>query len=279
MFDLQVDENDTGMNSEAISGINKSDKMNSLKSNLLYSPAILTGMSHEVRTHMNAIVAFSFLIKENGCNSSEKEDFSNQIFNSCDQLIKLFDSFLDSAIIDTGKSKADTKKHKLDDLLDELFTEFREVINKDLNKELDLITEVQLNNTAEVCLDKERVSRIIRCLFQNSLRNTKSGYIKIGYNFSDDNVNFYVIDSGQGYFKFKEFLQTQDMCESLSEDNDTSTAINIILSKNLLQMLGGTIRIECNGLTGSGIYFSVPSKIISNTDFNINNYVTSMIAI
>lgn len=279
MFDLQSDERGTDNHSDSTSEIKKSYNMNSVKNNLLYSPEILTGMSHEVRTHMNAIVAFSFLIRENSCNSNEKEDYSNQIFNSCDQLIKLFDSFLDSAIIDTGKSKADTKKYKLDDLLDELFTEFREVIKKGAHKELELIAEVQSNNTFEVIIDKERVSRIIRCLFQNSLRNTKSGYIKVGYNFNDDNLNFYVLDSGQGYFKFKEFLQTQDMSKSMSENNDTSTAINIILSKNLLQMLGGTIRIECNGLTGSGIYFSIPSKKISNTDYNINNYVTSMIAI
>lgn len=236
-------------------------------------------MSHEVRTHMNAIVAFSFLIKENDCNSSEKEDFSNQIFNSCEQLLKLFDSFLDSAIIDTGNSKADSKNYNLDNFLDELFSEFREVIKKDTQKELELITEVQFNNGAIVCIDKTRVSRLIRCLFQNSLKNTKSGYIKIGYNFSEDKVNFYVLDSGQGYFKFKEFLYAQDMDESMSEDNDTSTAINIILAKNIIQMLGGTIRIECNGLTGSGIYFSVPAKRISNSNFDLNKYVNSMIAI
>jgi len=278
MFDLEIDDKGTGNNSDSITGINKSNNMNALK-NLLYSPSILTGMSHEVRTHMNAIVAFSFLIKENDCNNSDKEEFSNQIFNSCEQLIKLFDSFLDSAIIDTGNSKADSKNYNLDTFLEELFSEFREVINKDTQNELELITESQFNNGSTVCIDKTRVSRIIRCFFQNSLKNTKSGYIKIGYNFSEDKVNFYVLDSGQGYFKFKEFLYAQEMDESMSEDNDTSTALNIILAKNLIQMLGGTIRIECNGLTGSGIYFSVPAKSISNSNFDLNKYVNSMIAI
>lgn len=278
MFDLETDDKGTGNNSDSIMGINKSNNMNSLK-NLLYSPSIITGMSHEVRTHMNAIVAFSFLIKENGCNKIEMEDFSNQIFNSCEQLLKLFDSFLDSAIIDTGNSRTDSKNYNLDNFLDELFSEFREVIKKETQKELELITEVQFNNGAIVCIDKIRVSRIVRCLFYNSLKNTKSGYIKIGYNFSDDKVNFYVLDSGQGYFKYKEFIYAQDMDESMSEDHDTSTAINIILAKNLIQILDGTIRIECNGLTGSGIYFSVPVKSISNSNYDLNKYVNSMIAI
>jgi signal transduction histidine kinase len=57
------------------------------------------------------------------------------------------------------------------------------------------------------------------------------------------------------------------------------TAINITLAKKLIQMLGGTIWIECNGLTGAGIYFSVPSKMIASSGVNIKKYVNTMIAI
>jgi hypothetical protein len=61
--------------------------------------------------------------------------------------------------------------------------------------------------------------------------------------------------------------------------NDTFTAINITLAKKLIQMLGGTICIECNGLTGTGIYFSIPVKLIVSSDLKINKYVNTMIAI
>ena len=61
--------------------------------------------------------------------------------------------------------------------------------------------------------------------------------------------------------------------------NDTYTAINISLAKKLIQMLGGTICVECNGLTGTGIYFSIPAKIIVGSDININKYLNTMIAI
>jgi len=253
--------------------------MNSLKNNMINCPTILTGMSHEMRTHMNAIVAFSFLMKENCCNNSEREEFSNHILSSCEQLIGLFDSFLDSAIIDTGNSKADLKICKLDNILDDLLSEFREVIRKEGHKDLELVTEIQFSNSLEVYIDKYRVFRVIRSLFQNSIKNTKSGYIKIGYYFRDDNVIFYVLDSGQGYFKCKEFLHTEDLNESLAHYNDTFTAINLTLAKKLIQMLGGTIWIECNGLTGVGIYFSVPAKMVVSSDININKFVNTMKAI
>ncbi len=61
---------------------------------MIKCPTILTGMSHEVRTHMNAIVAFSYLMNRNSANDSEREEFSNQILASCEQLIGLVDNFL-----------------------------------------------------------------------------------------------------------------------------------------------------------------------------------------
>ena len=253
--------------------------MNSLNNNMINCPTVLTGISHEMRTNMNAIVAFSFLMKDSGCNNSDREEFSSQILNACEQLIGLFDSFLDSAIIDTGNSKADSKICKLDSFLDDLLSEFREVLDKEGHQDLELITEIRFADSIDVFIDRNKIFRVIRSLFQNSVRNTKSGYIKIGYHFSDDKVTFYVLDSGQGYFKCKEFLQTQDLNESLILHNDTYTAINITLAKKLVQMLDGTICIECNGLTGTGIFFSIPVKHVVSSNINIDKYLNTMIAI
>ena len=257
----------------------KKNYMNSSNNQTINCPTVLTGMSHEMRTYMNAIVAFSFLMKDSCCNDSEREEFSSQILNACEQLIGLFDSFLDSAIIDTGNSKADSKIYKLDSFLDDLLSEFREELHKEGHKDLELVTEIQFSNSTEVIIDKNKIYRVIRSLFQNSIKNTNSGYVKIGYFLRDDTVNFYVLDSGQGYFKCKEFLQSEDLNESLILHNDTFTAINITLAKKLIQMLGGTICIECNGLTGTGIYFSIPVKLVVSSDLKINKYVNTMIAI
>jgi len=251
---------------------------NSLHHNMIICPTILTGMSHEVRTHMNAIVAFSFLMGRNGCDESERQEFSNQILSSCEQLVGLFDNFIDSAIIETGNSKADLKVCKLNNILDDLLSEFREVLSKGSNKEVILVAENSFTDNTEVIIDSNRVFKVIRNLFQNSLNNTKSGYIKVGYYFRDNNVTFYVIDSGQGYFKCKEFLHTEDLNESLTKYYDTCSAVNITLAKNLIQILNGSVWIECNGLTGSSIYFTIPVKVVEGS-IPINKYLDSMIAI
>jgi K+-sensing histidine kinase KdpD len=246
---------------------------------MINCPTILTGMSHEVRTHMNAIVAFSYLLNRNSSNESEREEFSNQILASCEQLIGLLDNFLDSAIIESAGQKSDLRKCKLNSVLEELLSEFRDMIKREGQSDIVLVSENNYNDSNEVFIDSDKVFRVIRILFQNSLKNTKSGYIKIGYEFRDDKVTFYVLDSGQGYFKCKEFLHTEDLNESLSRYNDTVSAINLTLAKKIISILGGSVWIECNGLTGAGIYFSIPAKETGSSDININKYVNSMIAI
>ena len=250
-----------------------------INKNMVNCPTILTGISHEVRTHMNAIVAFSYLMNRNSNNDSEREEFSNQIHASCEQLIGLLDNFLDSAIIESGNQKTDLRICKLNSVLNELLSEFRETVKREGHRDVVLVTESS-PDSIEIVIDTDRVFRVIRTLFQNALQNTKSGYIKIGYEFRDDKVTFYVLDSGQGYFKCKEFLHTEDMNESLAKYNDTVSAINITLATKIISFLGGSVWIECNGLTGTGIYFSIPAKEATHSsEININKFVNSMIAI
>lgn len=278
MFDLPVNDSSAEGNAQ-LNAVNKGTGMNPIKNNILNSTTALTGMSHEIRTHMNAIVAFSFLMKDNSCTISDREEFSNQILSSCEQLLGLFDSFLDSAIIDTGNSKAESRICNLDNFLDDLLSEFRDTINNENHKNLELITEIPFTNSTEVFIDRNKLFRVIRSLFQNSIKNTKSGYIKIGYHFNTDTITFYVLDSGQGYFKSREFLQSENLNESLSLYSDTYSAINLSLAKKLIQLLGGTIWIESNGLTGTGIYFSVPVTVAAKSSKNNNKYVNTMISI
>ena len=239
---------------------------------MINCPTILTGMSHEMRTHMNSIVAFSFLLNNTDCNDNERKEFSNHILSSCEQLMVLFDNFLDSAIIDTGNSKTEPRSCNLGRLMEDLLSEFRVILNRDEFKEVVLILENQYDNQEEIYIDTDRLTRVMRNLFQNSLSNTKSGYIKIGFEISNFAVSFYIKDSGTDYVKCKDFLQTSNLNESLRKHNDTSAAINLTLAKKLITLMNGEIRIEGNGRSGTAMYFSVPIRQAGKTKLSINNH-------
>ena len=257
----------------------KDKEMNPVRNNALNCPTVLTGMSHEMRTHMNAIVAFSFLMKDERCSHSDREEFSSQILSSCEQLVVLFDSFLDSAILDTGNSKTENRAYRLDTLLDDLLAEFRDAINDEDQKAIELKTDNHFSGSTEVLLDRNKLFRVIRSLFQNSLRSTGSGYIKVGYHIINDVIKFYVIDSGEGYFKTKEFINSTDLGESLKVYNDTYTAINISLAKKVVGLLGGTLLIEKNGSSGTAVSISIPLISTGNKGGKNNQHVNTMITI
>ena len=246
---------------------------------MINCPTILTGMSHEMRTHMNSIVAFSFLMNNIECNDDERKEFTNHILSSCEQLMVLFDNFLDSAIIDTGNTKAEPSSCNPGNLLNDLLSDFRVKMKREDLANLVLIQESQAGKNSEIFIDAHRVSRVLRNLFHNSLSNTTSGYIKIGYYFRDGNATFYVLDSGNGYEKCRDFLITDNLNEALRMHNDTGSAINLTLARKLIMLMGGKIWVESNGFAGTAMYFSVPAREAVTSHVSINKYSNTRIAI
>ena len=239
-------------------------------------PSILTGISREIRTEMNAIVAYSFLLNKREYGNDEKEELNRHIFSSCDKIISLLDNFLDFAIIDTGNSITESSLCNPNEVLHDLFSEFREVFRHREYNDLIFVSESQSVNNSEYLLEISRITRVIRNLFQIALSNTTSGYIKTGFELRNECLTFYILDSGNGYSKCREFLQSKDMEQSLKKFNDVFTAVGIALVRKLIQCMKGSIRIESNGSTGSAIYFTVPFRSPVETDHIINKYSNTM---
>ena len=64
---------------------------------------------------------------------------------------------------------------------------------------------------------------------------------------------------------------------SLEMFNDIYAAINLALTSKLIQMMNGSFWIEKNGLTGTGLYFSIPVKPAIKNDSNTNRLTNTMI--
>ena len=120
---------------------------------------------------------------------------------------------------------------------------------------------------------------MIRTLFLTALSNTPSGYKKVGHLLKDGNVTFYVLDSGQGYEKCRDLLQSDNINEALQKYNDTTSAVNLTLARKLVELMGGRIWIENNGIAGTGLYFSIPAREAVTTHVSINKYSNTKIAI
>jgi len=258
-------------------GTSGKDSISCTNGNILGCPTILTGLSHEVRTYMNSIVAFSFLINDNNCSEVERNEYNNHILNSCEQLITLFDNFLDSAIIDSGQPRTNLTKHQLKMVLEELAIELNSSLKRFDRENVSLILDEQTGYCA-MLIDEEKIIRVIKNLFYNALQNTTSGYIKLGYKIRDKKVIFYVIDSGNGYHSNKELLKSVNLTEHLVKHTNTFTTVGLILANQLIINMGGELWIEPNGVNGTGMYFSIPIEHIDQSD-KTNKAINSRVSV
>ena len=223
--------------------------------------SIMGYISHEMRTQMNSIISLSFLLKDKSLNETKKDNLVNYIHLTCQQLITVFENFAELEFVVDKNIEKEEEKCGIDNLLAPLFEEFRTLLINSGKQKIELINETQNIDLHEAVINKINVYKILRCLFNNSLQNTEYGYIRIGfYMKNNENLTFYVRDSGNGYEKTREFLNSKDIKSSLEQFNDLYSTVNIFLAKKLVHALNGVIEINYNGTDGSEVSFTIPVK-------------------
>ena len=107
MFDLQASNSNRSPDADLNPRPDAEQSAGSAHGPGICNKSLLAGLSRELRTNLNSVVAFTYLLNRSDNTGTEREQFSNHIHNACEQIISLFDNFLDSAIIDTGNSKSE----------------------------------------------------------------------------------------------------------------------------------------------------------------------------
>lgn len=234
-------------------GQNKPDKM-------ITKPNILAGISHEVRTQMNSIMAFSYLINNDRFNLSEKNEFSQQIISSCEQLMGLIENFFDSVNFESVPPPDNIRETDLSKLFGGLTSDFRVLMRKRSNEDVIFIQEDNLPDKLMLMLDETRIRKIITNLFRNAADHTVSGFIKVGCTYHDETITIYVKDSGQGYTRSSDLLLSDNPDIQQSDSQDTYSAMNLILARNLILASEGKIKVEFNDAEGTSIFVILPVK-------------------
>ncbi len=219
--------------------------------------AFLANMSHEIRTPMNAIMGFSYLLKDIEDITSEQEMYANRIYASGERLLTLINDILDLSKIDAKQMRLDYKEkivgESLSHVINLLYTK---IVEKKINLEIKFEEENYLINT-----DHQKLEQILINLVGNSIKFTQNGIIEIGCHKTDSKtLLFYVQDTGIGISKenqeniFNAFRQAE-------EDTGKKyggTGLGLTISKELVELMGGTIGVESNEGVGSKFYFTLP---------------------
>jgi len=225
--------------------------------------SFLQNISHEIRTPMNSIVGFSELLKDKNISETEKSQYLELISKSSDQLLNIVNEVLDISLIETGNITVNKTSLHLNDLMDELYISYRIAI-KDL---IGFSVDKGLSDSSSLILaDIVKVRQVLANLLSNAAKFTDKGNIRFGYRLVNNELEFFVEDSGIGIDPefhdriFERFLKVGKENIRLYE----GVGLGLAICKGNIDLLKGRIWLESEAGKGSKFFFTIPYEAVND---------------
>ena len=223
--------------------------------------SFLNNMSHEIRTPMNAIVGFSQILRDVGGTELEQKEYINNINKNAESLLAMINDIIDLSRLETGELKIVNGACSLTNLFNELLEKYQAILDDQGKTNIELIKEIPGQGDFKINADTKRLNQILSKLLDNAVKFTESGKISFGYELNQDNIKFFVKDSGIGLSKDQKEV-VFDLFRKIEDDNLVlyrGTGLGLTLSKYLVNLMGGEIDVESKENVGSQFFFEIPN--------------------
>lgn len=228
--------------------------------------AFLQNMSHEIRTPLNAICGFSSILEDSNISNEKRKSYIQIIQNSSNQLLSIVTDILTISSLETKQEKVNLSKVCINNIILDLLTVFKQQAQ---NQNISLHAKQQLNDKqSEIISDKTKITQILSNLLSNAIKFTHKGFIEFGYSLKENELVFYVKDSGIGikpeYHEkiFERFAQAEKSIEKLYG----GTGLGLAISKAFVELLGGKIWVTSEIDKGSTFFFTIPYNPANDID-------------
>ncbi len=222
--------------------------------------AFLANMSHEIRTPMNAIVGFAALLNKKNLTDEQKDRYIEIINNNSESLLLLISDIIDISLIEADQLVLTNENFDVDNILKELENYYGLKNNKEI------IIQFIKDKRGKLILhnDQVRFRQIFNNLISNACKYTESGKISFGYEITEDEVRFFVSDTGIGIDSsdheniFVQFFKVEKEIKKLYR----GAGLGLAICKKLVENMGGRIWVESTPDKGSVFYFTLPVRKI-----------------
>ena len=262
----------------------------------------LSNMSHDIRTPMNAIIGFTTLALSNIDDKERVKDYLAKTLASSNHLLSLINDVLDMSRIESGKIHLEEVEVNLSDVLHDLKTI---VSGQIYAKQLELYMDATDVTDEDVYCDKTRLNQILLNLLSNAIKFTPAGgtvSVRVrqlaGKVHGCGQYEFRIKDNGIGMSP--EFAQK--IFEPFERERTSTvsriqgTGLGMAITKNIVDMMGGTIEVQTAQGKGSEFIICLPLRtqdehrpvekiteleglkaLVVDDDFNTCDSVTKML--
>lgn len=223
--------------------------------------AFLANMSHEIRTPMNSIIGFSDFLLEDDIHLEKQHEYLQTINKSAKSLLHLLNDVLDSAKLDKGKMDLEWKIFSLIEEIDTVIsTLWLQAHHKGLNLELKL----DKNLAPYYWGAPDRIRQVLMNIIGNAIKFTEKGEVSLTVEVksTDDNIIFAIKDSGIGMSKeqINRIFDAFTQADASMNRKFGGTGLGTTISKQLIELMGGTINVSSQLGLGTEFIISIPLK-------------------
>lgn len=221
-------------------------------------------MSHEIRTPMNGVIGMTRLLLDTILTDAQRE-YVNTIRLSGEQLLVIINDILDFTKIESEKLELES----IPFLLNECIEDSLELIaSKAAEKDIEIFYRMSEDVPHIILGDVTRLRQILTNLIGNAVKFTSKGEVDVSVSVEESNKNdyklkFVVRDTGIGIPKdkmdrlFKPFSQV----DSSTTRSYGGTGLGLVISKKLVELMGGNILVESEEGKGSKFIFSIKTSV------------------
>lgn len=235
----------------------------------------LSSMSHELRTPMNAIMGFGQLLNmdfANPLDENQKENVS-EILKASDHLLELINEVLDLSKIEAGRIDLSIEDVLLGEVIGESLqlilplAERRSISINLFRGDVEFDIADLKNDQSVIRADYTRTKQVIINLLSNAVKyNSENGSILIRCDSNESKTRISITDTGKG-LSLEQQSQLFTAFNRLGAENDEieGTGIGLVITQNIVELMGGTIGVESEVGKGSTFWFELPNSAISDT--------------
>ncbi|MHA7881128.1 MAG: response regulator [Saccharospirillum sp.] len=224
----------------------------------------LANMSHEIRTPLNGIIGFARLLAKSNL-TRKQEDYISTIMSSSQGLLTIINDVLDFCKIEAGKLMLDNRSMNLRDTIEDVLIMLAPASQA---KNLEVVSLYYSDVPEQLITDPLRLKQVLTNLLNNAIKFTPEGSIVIRTMIEQAQgnkvmVRISVTDTGIGLTKAeqKALFHAFSQADSSTAREFGGTGLGLVISKRLVEQMGGDIGLDSAKGEGSTFWFNIKAEV------------------